>query len=203
MKILSKAVPSLTYRQLEEELRARGSNIYLIALEKQVEDIYTLVNLQAEINQQYAVGCFLDSRCKRPVLRPRWPNDQAENLTRLEQAGVAMDRGVDKCRRCGAVTHPTRKCDQPKEAPQNQTDQCPLCGGAHRLRFCTEERPKPREQKTCRNWSVLTIVLRIIDVTDMYQWVGRPSGERMCRSKAASHMSELVSIGSGFHEVRR
>lgn len=95
--MLAKAVPDMTYVQLEEEIRNRGYNIYLIAMEKEIEPTQTLVNLQGKIGCKYAVFYFLSDKPQRPNMRKRWPKSAEENLERLADAGVPMDSGIVKC----------------------------------------------------------------------------------------------------------
>lgn len=95
IKILSKANPAVTYAQLERELRKRCSNMYLIGLKKEVSPAYTNVNLQGETGKTHTLGVFARSAaCPRPILMDAWPKDTTENLERLGDSGVPMERGV-------------------------------------------------------------------------------------------------------------
>jgi len=101
VKILSKAVPEITYPQLERELRKRHLHIYLIGLKKEASPAYTNTNLQGEVGKPYQLGIFTkSSKCPRPILMPIWPKDDAENLERLQDTGVPLDRGVMVCSNC-------------------------------------------------------------------------------------------------------
>jgi hypothetical protein len=55
------------------------------------------VNLQGELGKKFVVGYFLSDKVQRPSMKERWPKSSEENLRRLEDAGVPMDRGVPKC----------------------------------------------------------------------------------------------------------
>ena len=55
------------------------------------------MNLQGELGKKFVVGYFLSDKAQRPSMRGRWPKSSEENLRRLEDAGVPMDRGVPKC----------------------------------------------------------------------------------------------------------
>lgn len=104
IKILSKAVPEMTYPQLEKELRKRCLNIYLIGLEKEAAPAYTNTNLQGQVGKPYQLGIFTkSSKCPRPILMPIWPKDDADNLERLENTGVPLERGVMICSNCGEL----------------------------------------------------------------------------------------------------
>lgn len=97
MQVLVKAIPGLTYAELEKEFRERAYTIYLIAMEKEIESTQTIVNLQGKIDCKYAVFYFLSDKPQRPNMKERWPKSAEENLERLENAGVPMDSGVVKC----------------------------------------------------------------------------------------------------------
>ena len=45
-------------------------------------------------------------------MKERWPASPAENLERLKNAGLPMDRGVPKCSRCEEMGHMARQCPQ-------------------------------------------------------------------------------------------
>jgi hypothetical protein len=97
VQVLVKAVPDITYPELEIEFRDRGFKVYLIAMEKEIESTQTIVNLQGKIGCKYAVFYFLSDKPQRPNMKERWPKSAEENLERLEDAGVPMDSGVVKC----------------------------------------------------------------------------------------------------------
>ena len=97
MQVLGKAVPDMTYVELENEFRSRGYKVYLIAMEKEIQSTQTIVNLQGKISCKYAVFYFLSDKPQRPNMKERWPKSSEDNLERLEDAGVPMDSGVIKC----------------------------------------------------------------------------------------------------------
>lgn len=95
LKILAKANPALTYPQIEQELRKRRYNVYLIGMKKEIAAAYTNVNLQGETGKAYTLGVFLRSeKCPRPILMAAWPKDPEDNLARLADTGVTMESGV-------------------------------------------------------------------------------------------------------------
>jgi hypothetical protein len=97
IKILSKAAPQYTYQQLETEFRKRGYKVYTIALEKEIGETWTNVDLQGEIGKKYAIGYYFSEKPQRPNLASKWPATAEENMERLADAGIPMDRGVEKC----------------------------------------------------------------------------------------------------------
>jgi hypothetical protein len=93
-------MPELTYPQLEKECRARKLVVYLIAMEKEHGDTYTVVNMQGEIEKKYCVFYFTSDKPQRPTMKERWPESAEENMERLADAGIAVDRGIPKCNNC-------------------------------------------------------------------------------------------------------
>ena len=100
MKVYSKAVPALTYDELERAFRFHELHIHLIALEKELPPTLTYVNLQGELDKTYQVGFYLSDKPKRATLASVWPSSAEENVERLKNAGVALERGIPKCVRC-------------------------------------------------------------------------------------------------------
>src|SRR5271170_785961 len=97
VEVLSKACPDLTYPRLEKEFRKRNFTIYLIALEKDHGDTITNVNMQGEVERKYTISYHLSEKPQRPAMKKRWPKTPNENLERLADAGILIDRGVEKC----------------------------------------------------------------------------------------------------------
>lgn len=116
-------------------------------------DTLTNVNLQGEVDKKYTIGYFLSDKPQRPALIARWPKDSTENLKRLVDAGIPMDRGIEKCHNCEQLGHTARHCKQEKrEYGDRPIVKCALCGEeGHRVRDCTQERKQPGGAKTCRN----------------------------------------------------
>ncbi|RMZ84299.1 hypothetical protein DV738_g719, partial [Chaetothyriales sp. CBS 135597] len=151
VKILSKAVPTLTYVDMEKEFRKRGFKVYLIGLVKNIEDTWTIVNLQGEVGKKYSVGYFLSEKPQRPKLVDVWPESAAANLERLADAGLAVDRGIPKCSNCGQMGHVMRRCPEEIVPATRVTVSCKLCGEeGHRVRDCKQERQKPRDPRACK-----------------------------------------------------
>ena len=129
VQVLSKAQPTMTYLDLEKELRAKGMKVYLIGLvsdpkvlktheiltveqTKESGDTYSIINLQGKHDCTYAVSYQLSEKPTRASLKDRWPATPEENLERLADAGTPLDRGVPKCARCGTMGHTVRACEQ-------------------------------------------------------------------------------------------
>lgn len=146
-------MPELTYPQLEKDCRARKFNVHLIAMEKEHGDTYTIVNMQGEIEKKYCVFYFTSDKPQRPAMKERWPESAEENMERLADAGIAVDRGIPKCRNCKRSTptpglrfltyvfqgdklgHQSRACTEEKVTVKRATIACALCGEeGHRVR---------------------------------------------------------------------
>lgn len=104
MQVLAKAVPDVTYVELEKEFRARGYNVYLIAMNKEIQSTQTIVNLQGKIGCKFAVFYFLSDKPQRPNMKERWPKSAEENIDRLEDAGIPMDSGIVKCNNVSRIS---------------------------------------------------------------------------------------------------
>lgn len=97
----------------------------------------------------------LSDKPQRPAHKDRWPSSAEENLERLADSGVPMDRFVPKCRRCDELGHTTSKCPQEAVESMDRVQvQCFNCNEVgHRVRDCPNERTwgKPRPPKECRH----------------------------------------------------
>ncbi|KAL4896780.1 hypothetical protein BDV59DRAFT_113385 [Aspergillus ambiguus] len=100
LKIYSKAVPEATYLDIEKRMREENFYFYLIALEREVDINFTLINLQGKLNCKYCVGLYNKPKPQRAYLKDRWPVSVEENLERLADAGLPHDRLVPLCRIC-------------------------------------------------------------------------------------------------------
>ncbi len=60
----------------------------------------TYVNLQGDLDQKYQVGFHLSDKPKRQNQKASWPESREDNLQRLKEAGMPMERGIPKCNRC-------------------------------------------------------------------------------------------------------
>ena len=105
-KVYSKAAPDATYEDLELAFRRCGFNTYLIATENELPKTHTHINLQGELDKTYKVGFHLSAKPKRETLRQGWPETPEENIERLKDTGLSMERGIPKCSRCdGEVSY--------------------------------------------------------------------------------------------------
>ncbi|MCJ1371150.1 hypothetical protein MMC20_002365 [Loxospora ochrophaea] len=150
VKVYSKAVPDTTYEQLERSFRQNDFSVYLIAYAKDDEkDTYTLVNLQGKIDCKYQVGFFFSAKPRRANARQGWPSGPEENLERLEDAGLPMDRGIPKCTNCNGMGHTSKGCREERTEKERVEVKCVNCEEiGHRARDC----PKARVDRfACRN----------------------------------------------------
>ncbi|TVY80499.1 ATP-dependent RNA helicase glh-4, partial [Lachnellula suecica] len=145
-----KACPETTYVDMEKGFRAQELGVYLIALEKELAITYTNVDLQGNLEKKYTVNWRLSEKPGRPKEAEGWPATPEENLERLADAGVPVDRGVPKCGNCNLLGHTFRSCPEEKmENADRAVVQCFNCSElGHRVRDC----PIPRPDKfACRN----------------------------------------------------
>ncbi|KAJ5380104.1 zinc knuckle transcription factor (CnjB) [Penicillium cataractarum] len=149
IQIYTKAVPQTTYVDIEKKMREEEFKIFLIALEKEREDVISLIDLQGQLDCEFVVGYYFSDKPMRANLEERWPRDAEDNLERLANAGLPYDRKVMKCRNCGEMGHGSRACKEERAEVERLQVKCGNCGAVgHRVRDCPEER---RSQNGCRN----------------------------------------------------
>ena len=104
-KVYCKAASDATYDELEAAFRVNNFNTYLIATENELPKTHTYVNLQGELDKTYKVGFHLSPKPKREIMKQGWPETPEENIERLKDAGMPMERGIPKCMRCDGKTY--------------------------------------------------------------------------------------------------
>ena len=102
----AKVYDKLTFEELEGAFRDTNMNPHLIAMQKEVLDTQTIVNLQGETDQKFAISIQFCAKPRRAKFAEMWPTSPEENITRLPESGFIMDAMVDKCLNCGR-TYPT------------------------------------------------------------------------------------------------
>ena len=116
MLAYSRALPSVTFRELEEAFRMNVEHkfrVHLIAMEASLLGNKTLVNLQGVQNQKYIVKLQLGEKPKRTMMVMKFQTaDKEENLKRLEEAGFIMDSYQVFCVRCKEAGHISKLCPQ-------------------------------------------------------------------------------------------
>ena len=95
-----KAVPDMTYIALEKAFRSQGLGIYVIALERELSQTYTNMDLQGNLDRAYTISYRFSEKPKRPKEAEGWPTSPDENMERLKDAGEPVDRGVPLCSNC-------------------------------------------------------------------------------------------------------
>ncbi|EER45443.1 zinc knuckle transcription factor [Histoplasma capsulatum var. duboisii H88] len=149
IKIYSKAVPMATFDEIERKMREENFEVYLIGLDKEIADCHTLINLQGKLNCKFVVGYYFGDKPQRPNLKERWPQSSEENLKRLADAGIPLDRQIPKCVNCGQMGHGSRACPDERSVVEKVEVKCVNCNGmGHRARDCTEKRI---DKFSCRN----------------------------------------------------
>lgn len=147
--IYARAYPELTFEEVEKTFREDGMNTYLVAKKQEVSDTHTIVNLQGQIDQQYAVSIQFSPKPRRAKFAEGWPESPEDNFTRLAEAGFIMDRMVPKCSNCSQMGHNMRACPEEKQEKEKLVITCANCNGEnHYARDCTE--PRKSGAKECR-----------------------------------------------------
>lgn len=122
-----KASPDATYPQLEKAFRSQNIPIYLIAMEKELNQTFTNMDLQGNLDRKYSVSWRKSPKHSRPKEKENWPATPEENLERLADAGQPVDRGIPLCTRCNELGHISKHCsEEPGERERVQV-QCYNC----------------------------------------------------------------------------
>ena len=104
-----KAVPETTYDQVERAFRHLGFKTHIIAFEKDVTSTFTLMNLQGKLDCKYHVGFYYSAKPPRLALKDAWPASPEDNLARLKDAGIPVERGIPKCSNCDGKSSPGKR----------------------------------------------------------------------------------------------
>lgn len=86
---------------IEKALREENANFFLVAVEREVSDVMTIVNFQGKIDCKYQLQPHFSLEPRRVAFAQFWPKTAEENMERLKESGFIMDRGVPKCDNCG------------------------------------------------------------------------------------------------------
>ena len=100
MLTYARAYPDITFEELEQVFREAEMHTHLIAKAQEVADTRTIVNLQGAIDQKYVVSIQFSGKTRRAKFAEDWPSSPEENVARLAEAGIPMDRMTQKCSNC-------------------------------------------------------------------------------------------------------
>lgn len=93
-----KAVPEITYPQLETALRADNIGLFIIATKREIADTFTLMDLQGNLQREWAISYRRSPKAQRGRETQNWPASPEENMERLLNAGEVVSTGVPKVR---------------------------------------------------------------------------------------------------------
>ncbi|KAL8746666.1 MAG: hypothetical protein Q9190_001355 [Brigantiaea leucoxantha] len=151
VNVYHKAVPELSYLELERALRTNEIAIYLIATDKRMMDTQTLVNLAGKLDCRYQVGYYFKKTPRSAMMAESWPANDEENHERLKDAGVPIDRGIPKCLRCKEMGHTSKSCSEEVAATEKIVVKCLNCEEeGHRVRDCPKVRPDRFACRKCK-----------------------------------------------------
>ncbi|KAF3173722.1 hypothetical protein EYR41_004520 [Orbilia oligospora] len=152
--------PDSTFPTLQNAFKEEGKFAYgLVAIKKDITGTQVIVDLQGNMNKKFVVT-FQTSvkgrRTKGAAKDPeRFPVDDNDNMSRLENAGFVQESYVPWCYNCKETGHVSRACPQerqardPSDIPSIKCVNCDQEG--HRARDCPEERKQRRNPNACRN----------------------------------------------------
>lgn len=133
-----KALPDITYVQLEEAFRSLNIPVFLIAIEKETQPTEVLMDPQGNLKKTYCVTWQFSDKPGRGKNREIWPESPAVNIERLADAGHVVDCLMPKCSNCDELGHTKKHCPQDVvENADRATVTCFNCGETgHRQRDC-------------------------------------------------------------------
>lgn len=100
----AKAVPTATWADVEECCRENNLKIYLIAKVQETADTHTIIDLQGQGDRDFVVTFQTSNKPRRAKFAEGWPTGPEENMTRLSNAGLPMDRLLPKCSNCSGIS---------------------------------------------------------------------------------------------------
>uniref|UniRef100_A0A0D2XMT7 CCHC-type domain-containing protein n=1 Tax=Fusarium oxysporum (strain Fo5176) TaxID=660025 RepID=A0A0D2XMT7_FUSOF len=126
----------ITYRQLQEALIDQGIGLWLIPTERSLIQVFTNMDLQGHIDKKYTISYRFVEQADRPRELEGWPKSRDELLSRLDDAGEVVDRGVPLCLNCKELGHISKFCTQEKTERSDAVKiSCFNCGAdGHRVR---------------------------------------------------------------------
>lgn len=128
----------VNYHQLQTMFIDEAVNLWLIATERQLVNVFTNMDLQGNTGKKYSISYRFSEKPERPREIEGWPKSREEILDRLEDAGEIVDSGHRRCHNCGELGHSTKLCTQEKTEPNAKPAiSCSNCSAeGHRLRDC-------------------------------------------------------------------
>lgn len=82
---------------------SQRTDVIIASQEKELPSTWTFVDLQGKLDCTYSVGYYKSPKARRHNAKEGWPPSPEENLERLQDAGMAMDRGIPRCSNCSGT----------------------------------------------------------------------------------------------------
>ncbi|KAJ5679588.1 hypothetical protein N7462_007832 [Penicillium macrosclerotiorum] len=149
LQVYSKAVPDATYADIEKKMRKDKFKIFLIGLEKEPEDIMSLIDLQGRLDQMghSARGCKQE-KTETEKIEIKCTN--CGGLGHRVRDCKEQRRSKYGCRNCGSEDHDAKECPKPRDAANVECRRCNETG--HFAKDCPQASERPdRGPRTCRN----------------------------------------------------
>jgi len=132
-----KATPGTTFADLNQALINKQLRGYLIAIEGDAGELYTLMDAQGNLGKTYQVTFRFSPGPQRASEAEAFPNSPEENAERLKDAGISISCLMDKCSNCNELGHTRKRCDQEKAESTRAKVTCVNCEqDGHRSRDC-------------------------------------------------------------------
>lgn len=147
---LFKQQPEMTYIQLENTFREKGLKVWIIAMERNINPSMLLMDLQGNLNKQWAISYRFSPKADRPKDFDAWPKSLEENMERLADAGEPVPNHRPRCLNCKELGHIAKNCTMEKIEPADKaTIRCYNCDSeGHRVRDCESHSWMDRRNST-------------------------------------------------------
>lgn len=127
-----------TYRQIQQGLIDDKTDLWLIALERELLPTFTNMDIQGHMGKKFTVSYRFSQNPQRPREKDGWPESVDEILNRLDDAGEPVNNGKSICHNCKEVGHVAKNCPEEKnenaDGPRVTCRNCNETG--HRVRDC-------------------------------------------------------------------
>ena len=67
------------------------------------------MDLEGNLDRKYHVGFFFSPKPPRGKMKDAWPKSVEENIERLGNSGLPVQRGIPKCSNCNGKDFPMVK----------------------------------------------------------------------------------------------
>lgn len=86
--------------EVEKTFREQNMNAHLVAKQKEIPLNYTIVDFEGNADKTYVFGIQWAAKSRRKFFADAFAESPEDNLERLGDCGLVMDRGIPLCNNC-------------------------------------------------------------------------------------------------------